>query len=90
VYQPEQWLIVGVLKNTLLLVNGGSEALQNVGFFYTILQQVLLYAKVTFLKKSQKSNTKFPFKTVYFFGVWGLTTSSCVVYDHATSGCIDL
>jgi len=40
----------------------------------TLCRQVSLYATVTFLKKLHKWNTKFPFKTVYFLGVRGLTT----------------
>jgi len=44
---------VGALKNTLLPENGCSKFPQNVGFFYTILQQALLYAKVTFLKVTE-------------------------------------
>jgi hypothetical protein len=36
-----------------------------------------------------KSNTKFPFKTMYFFGVWRLTTSSCIAYDYTTRGHTD-
>jgi len=44
-----------------------------------------LYARVTFLKKmSRKSNTKLPFKTVYFLGVEGLTTLFYIVYDYTT------
>jgi hypothetical protein len=31
-----------------------------------------------------QSNTKFPFKTVYFLGVRGLTTSSYIVYNNST------
>jgi hypothetical protein len=47
-------------------------------------RQVSFYARVMFLKKSRKSklqrmNTKFPFKTVHFLGVRGLTTSSNIV-----------
>ena len=37
-----------------------------------------------------QSNTKFPFKTVYFLGVWGLSSSSYIVYDLTTSGHMDL
>jgi hypothetical protein len=40
--------------------------------------------------KSHKSNKKFPFKTMYFLGVWGLTTSSYIVQDYTTSGHMDL
>jgi len=39
--------------------------------------------------KSRKSNTKFPFKTVYFLGVRGLTTSSYIEYDYTASGHMD-
>lgn len=53
-------------------------------------RQVSFYARVTFLKKSHKLNTKFPFKTVYFLGVRGLTISSYTVFDHAISGHTDL
>ena len=45
-------------------------------------RQVLFYASVILLKKSQKSNTKFPFKT----GVRGLTMLSYIVNDYTTSG----
>jgi hypothetical protein len=38
------------------------------------------------LKKLHKLKTKFPFKTMYFLGVKGLTTSSCRVCDYTTSG----
>jgi len=37
-----------------------------------------------------KSNTKFPFKTVYCLGVRGLTTSSSVDCDYTISGHMDL
>jgi len=40
--------------------------------------------------KSCKSNTKFPFKTVYFMGVRGLTALSYVEYDYTSSGHMDL
>jgi len=43
-----------------------------------------------FLKKSQNLNTKFPFKTAYFLGFGGLTTSSYMVYDYTTIGNMDL
>ena len=36
--------------------------------------------------KSHKSNTKFPFKTVYFLRARGLTASPCVVHDYTTRG----
>jgi len=39
---------------------------------------------------SHKLNTKFTFKTVYFLGVRGLTTTSYIVYDYTTSGRTDL
>jgi len=38
------------------------------------------------LNTSCKSNTKFPFKTVYFLAVRGVKTSSFIVYDYTTSG----
>jgi len=47
-------------------------------------RRVSLYARVTFLKKSRKSNTKFPFKTVYLLGVTGMM-SSHIVYDYTTN-----
>jgi len=53
-------------------------------------RQVLFYARVTFLKKSHKSNTKFLFKTMYFLVVRGLTASCYIVYDYTTSGHMDL
>jgi hypothetical protein len=52
-------------------------------------RQVSFYTRVTFLKKSCKSNTKFPFTTVFFLGVRGLKTSY-IVYDYATSGHMNL
>jgi len=57
---------------------------------YKNCSQVSFYARVTFLKKSHKLNTKFSFKTAYFLGVRGLTTSSYAVCDHTTSGHMDL
>jgi hypothetical protein len=48
-------------------------------------RQVLCYAKDLFLK-SVTNHTEFLYKTVYFLGVMGLTTSSCIVYDYTTSG----
>jgi len=53
-------------------------------------RQVLFYTKDTFLKMSRKSDTEFPFTTVYFLGVKGLTTSSYIMYDYTTSGHMDL
>jgi len=41
-------------------------------------------------KMSCKSNTKFPFITVLFLGVWGMTASSYIVYDYTNSGHPDL
>ena len=41
------------------------------------------------LQQSHKSNTKFPFKSVYFLGVRGLT-SPYIMYDNTTSGQMDL
>jgi len=40
----------------------------------------------SFLKNCAKSNTKFPFKTVYILGVTRLTASSYIVCDYTTSG----
>jgi len=40
--------------------------------------------------KSCTLNKKFPFKTVYFLGIGGLTTSSYIVYDYTTSRHTDL
>jgi hypothetical protein len=37
-----------------------------------------------------KSNTKFPFKTMYFLGVRGLITLAYTVHDYTTSGHTDL
>jgi len=34
-----------------------------------VYRQVFIYTKFMFLKKLRKSNTKFPFKTVYFLEV---------------------
>ena len=45
-------------------------------------RQVSFYARVTFLKKSNKLNTKFPFKTVYLLGISKLTMSFCIVYYY--------
>jgi hypothetical protein len=57
---------------------------------FSVYGKFSFYARVTFLKKSHKSNTKFPFKTMYFLGVGGLITSFCIVYDYASSGHMDL
>ena len=58
-------------------------------------RHVPFYARVMFLKKSYKlklckSNTKFSFKTAYFLGTRGLTTSSFIVYECTTSRHTDL
>jgi hypothetical protein len=55
-------------------------------FFSCFLKyrRVSLYARVTLLKKSSTSNTKFPFKTVYLLGVRGMM-SSHIVYDYTTN-----
>jgi len=42
-------------------------------------RQVSFYAWVTSLKMSYKSSTEFPFTTVYFLRIRGLTPSSYVV-----------
>jgi hypothetical protein len=47
----------------------------------TLYMQVAFYARVTFLKKSHKSNTKFPFKMVYFLGGKGI--DSLILYSVA-------
>jgi hypothetical protein len=52
--------------------------------------QASFYARVMFLKNIAQIEHKIPFKTVYCLGVWGLTTSSYVVYDHTTSGHMDV
>ena len=41
-------------------------------------------------KTSHKSNTEFPFSTVYFLGAGGLITSSYIAYDYTCSGNMDL
>ena len=43
-------------------------------------RQVSFYARVTFLKKSQKLNSKFPFKTVYLLRISKLTSSGIAYY----------
>ena len=53
-------------------------------------RQVLFYASVIFLKKSHKSDTKFPFKTGYFLEVRELTMLPYIVYDYTTNGNMDL
>jgi len=64
------------------------------GFLHVEYRQVSFYAilsqKTLCKLKSHTSNTKFPFKTVYFLGVRGLTASSYIVYDYTTSGHTDL
>jgi hypothetical protein len=66
--------------------------LQILSVFATALYiQVSFYARLRSWKMSRqsqlhKSNTKFPFKTVYYLGVRGLTTSSYTVYNYTTSG----
>jgi hypothetical protein len=42
------------------------------------------------LKTPCKLSTKFPFKSVYFFGIGGLTTSSYWVYVYTSTGHMDL
>jgi hypothetical protein len=54
------------------------------------VQADLLLRQDMFLKKSNKSKTEFPFKTVYFLGVRGLPTSKYIAYDYITSGHTDL
>jgi hypothetical protein len=39
-----------------------------------------------FWRTSQKLNTKFPFWTVHFSGVRGLTASSYILFDYTSSG----
>jgi hypothetical protein len=56
---------------------------------------VLFCAGIMFLKKVKQIKIAqiehiFPFKTVYFLGIGGLTTSSCIVCDYTTSGHMDL
>jgi len=41
-------------------------------------------------KLLHKLNTKFPFNTVYFLEVRGLTASFCIVYVYTTSGHMNL
>ena len=58
-------------------------------YFFPLYRQVFLYTRVTFLKKSQKSKTKFLFENSVFLGVgdWQrLTALSFIVYDCTTSG----
>jgi len=55
-------------------------------YFSPLYRQVFLYTRVTFLKKSQKSNTKFLFEKQCFPMGRGLTASSSIVYDCTTSG----
>ena len=51
---------------------------------------VSFYTKVMFFKNNTQTEHKFPFKTVYFLGFGGLTTSSYTVYDYTTIGNMDL
>jgi hypothetical protein len=53
-------------------------------------RQVLFYSRVTFLKNIMQIEHTFPIKTMHFFGVGGLTTSSYVVYDYTITGHMDL
>jgi hypothetical protein len=53
-------------------------------------RQVSLYTSNTFLKNVGQielvlTEQKFPFTTLYFLGVGGLTISSYIVYDYTTS-----
>jgi hypothetical protein len=57
---------------------------------YQRLRHVSCYVRLMFLKTSHKWNTKYPFKTVYFLGVRGLTASSYVGYEYATGGHTDV
>jgi hypothetical protein len=59
-------------------------------FSHLIYKQVLFYTRVTFLNNFAQSNTKFTFKTVYFLGVRGLTTSSYIVYDCTSCVCVQI
>ena len=58
-------------------------------------RQVYLCARDTFVKKKslksqpRKTNTNFPYKTLYYLGVRGLTTSSYIVYNYTTSGPVE-
>jgi len=53
-------------------------------------RQVLFYARVMFMTKSHKSDTKFPCKTVYFIRVREMKTSFYRLYDYTTSVHMDL
>lgn len=64
--------------------NLSTEVILKGDFWY---KQASFYAKRTFLKKSCKSNRKFPFKAVYFLGVRGLR-SSYIVCDFTSSGTV--
>ena len=50
--------------------------------------QVSFYARVTFLKRSHKLNTKCPLKTVHFLGLRGLKTSSYTKGDPKIPGIV--
>ena len=56
----------------------------------TKYRPISFHARITFLKKSCKLNTKLPLTIVYFVGFRGLTTSSYTVYNYTTSGQMDL
>src|SRR5215510_2469168 len=57
---------------------------------YKNCSQVSFHARIMFLKNITQIEHKIPFKTVHCLGVWGLTTLSYIVYDHTTSGHIDV
>jgi len=56
----------------------------------SLYMQVLFYPRVMFLKNVTQIEHKIPFKTLYFLGVWGLITTSYIVYDYTNSGHTDL
>ena len=63
----------------------------SVCFCHRLYMQVSFYArlrswKISRQSKLHKSNTKFPFKKVYYLGVKGLTTSPYTVHNYTTSG----
>jgi hypothetical protein len=58
--------------------------------FSVIHIQVVLVLHQDYICEKRTNQTKLSFKTVYFLGVGGLTTSSYVAYEYTTSGHTDL
>ena len=56
----------------------------------TIVQTGLVLCQGHVPEKHRTNQTKFPFKILYFLGIWGLKTSTYIVYDYTSSWHTDL